>query len=46
MLLIVKVIQVKMSEEKKRSPHPIVNKTLEFARQGFEPVELDEYAVE
>ena len=46
MLLIEKVIQVKMSEEKKRSPHPIVNKTLEFARQGFEPVELDEYSVE
>ena len=35
-----------MSEDKKRKLHPIVTRALEIARQGFEPVEFDEYAVE
>ena len=35
-----------MTEHKKREPHPIINKAFEYAREGFEPVEFDEYAVE
>ena len=35
-----------MSEEKKRKVHPIVERALEMAYQGFEPVEFDDYAVE
>ena len=35
-----------MTEEKKRKRHPIVEKTLEMAYQGIEPVEFDDYAVE
>jgi len=35
-----------MSEEKKHEPHPIVKKVFEVARSGFDPIELDAYAVE
>lgn len=35
-----------MSEEKKREPHPIVKQALDMATEGFEPIELDDYAVE
>ena len=35
-----------MTVNNKRKPHPIVERALEFAREGFEPVEFDEYAVE
>ena len=35
-----------MTEEKKKSHHPIVEKVLSLAYKGFEPVEFDDYAVE
>ena len=35
-----------MTEEKKKGPHPIVEKALELAYKGFEPVEFDDYAIE
>ena len=35
-----------MNQEKKGKVHPIVERALEMAQQGFEPVEFDDYAVE
>jgi hypothetical protein len=35
-----------MTVNKKKDPHPIVKKAFEFAREGFEPIEIDNYAVE
>jgi hypothetical protein len=35
-----------MNQEKKGKVHPIVERALEMARHGIEPVELDDYAVE
>jgi len=32
--------------KKKGKVHPIVERTLEMAQHGFEPVEFDDYAVE
>ena len=37
---------IKVTEENKKGHHPIVEKTLNLAYKGFEPVEFDEYAVE
>jgi hypothetical protein len=35
-----------MSEEQKKKVHPIVERALEMAYKGVEPVEFDDYAVE
>jgi len=35
-----------MSEDKKKEVHPIVEKALEIAYQGFDCVEFDDYAIE
>ena len=35
-----------MKQEKEGKVHPIVERTLEMARHGLEPVEIDDYAVE
>lgn len=37
---------IKMTEESKKGPHPIIEKVLNLAYQGFESVEFDDYAVE
>jgi len=35
-----------MSEDQKKKVHPIVERALEMAYKGVEPVEFDDYAVE
>lgn len=35
-----------MTEKDKKRTHPIVEKVLNLAYKGFEPVEFDDYAVE
>lgn len=35
-----------MSEDQKKKLHPIVERALEMAYEGFEPIEFDDYAVE
>ena len=35
-----------MAENQNKRVHPIVQKVLELAYQGFEPVEFDDYAIE
>ena len=35
-----------MTVDKKKELHPIVERAFEFAREGFEPVVFDDYAVE
>jgi len=35
-----------MTEDQKRELHPIVERALEMAEEGFEPIEFDDYAVE
>jgi tellurite resistance protein len=35
-----------MTEKDKKGHHPIVEKVLNLAYKGFEPVEFDDYAVE
>lgn len=35
-----------MNQGKKGEVHPIVDRALEMAQQGFEPVEFDDYAIE
>ena len=35
-----------MNEEKRIKAHPLIEKALELAHKGFEPVEFDDYAVE
>ena len=37
---------LKMSEDQKKKVHPIVERALEMAYKGVEPVEFDDYAVE
>jgi len=38
--------KLKMSEDQKSKVHPIVERALEMAYKGGEPVEFDDYAVE
>jgi len=38
--------KLKMSEDQKSKVHPIVERALEMAYKGVEPVEFDDYAVE
>jgi len=35
-----------MTEDQKKSLHPIVKRALEMAYEGIEPIEFDDYAVE
>jgi hypothetical protein len=35
-----------MTEDRKKSLHPIVARALEMAYEGIEPIEFDDYAVE
>lgn len=35
-----------MTEDQKTQIHPIVERALEMAYEGFEPIEFDDYAVE
>jgi len=35
-----------MTEDQKKQLHPIVERALEMAYEGFEPIEFDDYAVE
>jgi len=35
-----------MTEDRKKSLHPIVERALEMAYEGVEPIEFDDYAVE
>lgn len=35
-----------MSQDKEKNVHPIVERVLELAYQGYESVEFDEYAIE
>ncbi|MGB5911756.1 MAG: hypothetical protein WBH31_11230 [Promethearchaeia archaeon] len=35
-----------MAEDQKKSLHPIVERALEMAYEGVEPIEFDDYAVE
>jgi hypothetical protein len=35
-----------LNQGKKGEVHPIVDRALEMAQQGFEPVEFDDYAIE
>ena len=35
-----------MAENQNKRVHPIVQKVLELAHQGFEPIEFDNYAIE
>ena len=37
---------LKMSQDQKKKVHPIVERALEMAYKGVEPVEFDDYAVE
>ena len=36
----------KMSKEEGKKPHPLVEKALELAYEGFETVQFDNYAIE